>query len=89
MPYCIIGVQGRCSCTNNTCTGPSAGFQPANAPAVATEWRTSSHSGGDNGSQCVQVHQSLNQLRDSKNPHGPTLLVNVPALIKLVTQPNA
>jgi hypothetical protein len=35
-------------------------------------WRKSSHSGGDNGN-CVEVNDTLNGVRDSKNPNGPVL----------------
>jgi hypothetical protein len=44
-------------------------------------WRKSSYSGDNNG-QCVEVAY-VGGLRDSKNP-GPTLAVNVPALIAAV-----
>ncbi|WP_084467444.1 DUF397 domain-containing protein [Actinokineospora inagensis] len=32
-------------------------------------------------SNCVEVSNTLRHLRDSKNPTGPLLIVNVPALI--------
>lgn len=59
MAYCVQWVNGNCNCTNNVCGG--GGFTP-------DDWRISSYSGGDNGSQCVAVHRSLQGLRDSKNP---------------------
>jgi hypothetical protein len=34
-------------------------------------WRKSSHSG--NESNCVELNQALDALRDSKNPTGPIL----------------
>jgi hypothetical protein len=39
-------------------------------------WRRSSHSGGDNGSQCVEVAMLANRaaLRDSKIPATPALV---------------
>ncbi len=39
-------------------------------------WRKSSHSGGDNGSQCVEVAMLANRaaLRDSKLPAAPALV---------------
>jgi hypothetical protein len=40
-------------------------------------WRKSSHSGG-NGGNCVEVARNLPgavAVRDSKDPHGPALLV--------------
>jgi hypothetical protein len=39
------------------------------------EWRTSSFSG--DGGNCVQVRQDLAALRDSKDPDGRTLSVNL------------
>ena len=44
-------------------------------------WRKSSRSA--DGGQCVEVHNDLAALRDSKNPHGPTL--NVPVAVFLAT----
>lgn len=32
-------------------------------------WAKSHHSGGDNGSQCVEVQVGAAMLRDTKNPH--------------------
>ncbi|WP_424189165.1 DUF397 domain-containing protein [Actinokineospora sp. G85] len=39
------------------------------------EWRKSSFSGS--GGNCVQVRQDLTAVRDSKNPSGPTLAVDL------------
>ena len=44
-----------------------------------TEWRKSSHS-AENG-QCVEVFRSLCAGRDSKNPDGPMLRVDLAALV--------
>jgi uncharacterized protein DUF397 len=47
------------------------------------EWRKSSFSGS--GGDCVQVRQDLAAVRDSKNPVGPTLAVDLsrlPATVK-------
>jgi hypothetical protein len=41
------------------------------------EWRKSSYSGG-NGGTCVEVARNLPNVvavRDSKNPHGPVLII--------------
>ncbi|MFB4308032.1 DUF397 domain-containing protein [Actinomadura sp. GTD37] len=40
------------------------------------QWRKSSHSGG-NGGECVEVADNAGAIgiRDSKDPHGPKLLV--------------
>ncbi|MFI6694420.1 DUF397 domain-containing protein [Streptomyces sp. NPDC050433] len=49
--------------------------------ADALPWRKSSYSGGDNGS-CLEVVDGLVDVvpvRDSKNPHGPALVVPVGA----------
>ncbi|WP_329017228.1 DUF397 domain-containing protein [Streptomyces sp. NBC_00690] len=45
--------------------------------SVLTGWRKSSYSNGD-GAACVEVahlHVGLLPVRDSKNPHGPALLI--------------
>lgn len=42
------------------------------------EWRKSSFS---NDGNCVQVRQDLAAIRDSKNPAGPTLAVDLSALL--------
>lgn len=39
-------------------------------------WRKSSHSGGEGGN-CVEVADTLCQLRDSKNPTGRLLRADV------------
>lgn len=46
------------------------------------QWRKSSRSqmNGD----CVELANTLDQLRDSKNPHGATLRANVPALLTAI-----
>jgi hypothetical protein len=46
------------------------------------EWRKSSFSG--DGGNCVQIRQDLAAVRDSKNPTGPTLVVELPALVAAV-----
>jgi hypothetical protein len=42
-------------------------------------WRKSSHSG--QGTNCVELSADLRHVRDSKNPAGPTLRVDVTALL--------
>jgi hypothetical protein len=47
----------------------------------SARWRKSSHSGGNNGS-CVEVTDGFPgvvPVRDSKNPHGPALVVRADA----------
>jgi hypothetical protein len=46
------------------------------------EWRKSSFS-GDSG-DCVEVRQDLTAIRDSKNPDGPTLSVDLSPLLASV-----
>ncbi|MGQ0838049.1 DUF397 domain-containing protein [Actinokineospora sp.] len=43
-------------------------------------WRKSSRS--QNGPNCVELSNTLNDLRDSKNATGPTLRGSVPALLR-------
>jgi uncharacterized protein DUF397 len=43
-------------------------------------WRKSSRSGG-NGGQCVELAHTRDAVRDSKNPDGPVLAVDVGALL--------
>jgi len=45
---------------------------------MIVDWRKSSFSDDVN---CVQVRQDLAAVRDSKNPTGPTLTVDLPALL--------
>lgn len=45
------------------------------------QWRKSSFSGDGN---CVQVRQDLAAVRDSKNPGGPTLAVDLSHLSAVV-----
>jgi hypothetical protein len=46
----------------------------------AARWRRSSRSGGE-GTQCVEIASTLGAVRDSKNATGPTLNVDVSALV--------
>jgi Domain of unknown function (DUF397) len=46
-------------------------------------WRKSSYS--DQGNGCVELANTLDRIRDSKNPHGPALKADVPALIAHIT----
>ncbi|UUU22305.1 DUF397 domain-containing protein [Streptomyces sp. DSM 40750] len=50
-------------------------------PAAFTGWRKSSYS-SSNPDSCVEVidnHPSGIPVRDSKNPHGPALLISHPS----------
>jgi hypothetical protein len=42
-------------------------------------WRTSSFS--SNGTDCVEVFHDLAAVRDSKNPNGPTLRVDLSSIM--------
>ncbi|HEX5402768.1 MAG TPA: DUF397 domain-containing protein [Pseudonocardiaceae bacterium] len=53
------------------------------APDRPLRWRKSSHSGG-NGGQCVELAHTLTAVRDSKNPAGAMLVVNVATLVTAV-----
>jgi hypothetical protein len=46
------------------------------------DWRKSSLSG--EGGNCVQVRQDLAAIRDSKNPDGPALAVDLSCLLTTV-----
>jgi hypothetical protein len=46
------------------------------------DWRTSSFSG--NSGNCVQVRRDLVAIRDSKNPAGPMLAVDLAPLLAAV-----
>lgn len=46
-------------------------------------WRKSSYSGGGNGA-CVEIRGTLDAVRDSKNPGGPTLRGDVRALVAAI-----
>jgi hypothetical protein len=47
------------------------------------DWRKSSFS-GDSG-DCVEVRQDLAAVRDSKNPNGPTLTIDLAPLLAFLT----
>ncbi|HEX3785286.1 MAG TPA: DUF397 domain-containing protein [Pseudonocardiaceae bacterium] len=44
-------------------------------------WRKSSYSGGNTQSGCVELAHSLDAVRDSKNPLGAALSVDVQLLL--------
>lgn len=47
-----------------------------------TSWRTSSRS--ENGANCVELRNTLDEIRDSKNATGPTLCADVRALTRMI-----
>lgn len=49
---------------------------------LPVRWRKSSRSGQQ--TSCVEVAHTLEAVRDSKNPSGPTLSVDVPRLLAAV-----
>jgi uncharacterized protein DUF397 len=53
---------------------------------VSMEWRKSSYSG--NSGECVEVRQDLAALRDSKNPDGSALTVDVLRLLAMLRKPD-
>lgn len=46
------------------------------------EWRKSTRSAPE--ANCVEVHGALSAVRDSKNQAGPTLAVNMTALVAAI-----
>ncbi|HEX7657839.1 MAG TPA: DUF397 domain-containing protein [Pseudonocardiaceae bacterium] len=54
-----------------------------NVTVGAVRWRKSSRS-GSGGAQCVELAHTLDGVRDSKNPTGPVLRADVPALVQAV-----
>ncbi|MDT3397931.1 DUF397 domain-containing protein [Streptomyces sp. B1866] len=57
----------------------------------AARWRKSSYSDG-NGGHCVEVADGFGgavPVRDSKNPHGPALIVPAPAWTAFIGQVKA
>ena len=50
--------------------------------ATKPSWRRSRRS--QNNQNCVELRDSLDQMRDSKNPTGPALRANVPALLRAI-----
>lgn len=50
-------------------------------------WRKSSRSGA-NANGCVELSDRKDQVRDSKNPDGPRLRVNVTSLLTWVKLPD-
>ena len=51
---------------------------------MATEhiWRSSRRSA--NNANCVELRDTLDRVRDSKNAAGPALRANVPALLRAI-----
>jgi hypothetical protein len=45
-------------------------------------WRKSRRS--VNGQNCVELRNTLDQMRDSKNPAGPALPADIPALVRAI-----
>lgn len=48
---------------------------------TAHNWKTSSYTHNEN---CVEVHHQLDELRDSKDPNGPVLVVGRSAFTSFV-----
>jgi hypothetical protein len=49
-------------------------------------WRKSTRSSGEPTGSCVELAHDLGAVRDSKNPNGPVLTVDVRALLALVKE---
>lgn len=52
-----------------------------------TRWRKSSRSGA-NANGCVELSHTFDAVRDSKNPTGPTLHVDLGSLLAVVKAGN-
>jgi hypothetical protein len=57
-------------------------YSADNGMCVEIAWRTSSFS-ADNG-HCVEVARTLGAVRDSKNPAGPVLWVDLASFIAVI-----
>jgi hypothetical protein len=55
------------------------GVRPVTSQAI---WRKSRYSTNDQS--CVELRNTLDQVRDSKNPAGPTLRIDVSALVRAI-----
>lgn len=58
-----------------------------NRDSAPHTWRKSSYSNGEGGA-CLEVqdgHPTIVPVRDSKNPHGPTLTIPTPAWTTFLT----
>lgn len=49
---------------------------------TANRWKKSTHSQPDG--DCVEVHHRLDQVRDSKDPDGPRLVVDPSTFVSFV-----
>jgi hypothetical protein len=49
---------------------------------TSPRWRKSSYSGQE--ANCIELAHTLDVLRDSKNPNGPALRADVPALLDAI-----
>jgi hypothetical protein len=58
-------------------------FSGESGNCVEVSWRKSSFSG--DGGNCVEIRQDLAAIRDSKNPNGPTLTVDMATLLAFLT----
>ncbi len=52
---------------------------------LGVQWRKSSFSGGENA-DCVELVGTLDAVRDSKNPHGPILCVNLDGFLTAIQE---
>lgn len=58
-------------------------FSADNGECVEVTWRKSTSSA--DGGQCIEVAGSLGAVRDSKNPGGAVLPVDLGALVRAIT----
>ncbi|MPZ81911.1 MAG: DUF397 domain-containing protein [Actinophytocola sp.] len=62
----------------------TSSFSSNGANCVEVSWRKASFS--SNGSACVEVSHDLAAVRDSKNPEGPTLGVDLRRFVSVIRE---
>jgi hypothetical protein len=62
-----------------------SGGENSDCVELGMRWRKSSFSGGENN-ECVELVDTLDALRDSKNPDGPILHADLRGLLTAVRE---
>lgn len=62
-----------------------SGGDPNACVEVGVQWRKSSFSGGG-GNECVEIASTLAAIRDSKNPAGPILRIDLGSLLAAIKE---
>jgi hypothetical protein len=63
-------------------TWRKSSYSSNGSACVEISWRKASYS--SNGANCVEVSHNLAAIRDSKNPTGPVLTVDVDRFVRTV-----